>query len=141
MKTYGKNRGRAMPLPMGAALGALYGFLWTLIGSGILSWMFHKEWVEMESVGYGSMVILLTASILAGLTGYRKVKRRRLLTCISSGMGYLLMLLALTALFFGGQYSGVGVTALLILGGSAAAVFIGMESERGNRKGRKIHVK
>lgn len=140
MKTYGKNRGRAIPLPMGAALGALYGFIWTWMAAAFLSWMIHKEWIEMESVGYGSMIILLTASMLAGLTGYRKVKSRRFLSCLSGGVVYLILLLAMTALFFGGQYSGTGVTALLVLGGSAASVFISMESERGSRKGRKIRV-
>lgn len=136
MKAYGN--GRAMPLPMGAALGAMCGLAWTFLSSAFLGWMIRKQWLEMDSVGYGSMIILLTASMLAAGISYRKVKIRRLLSCVSGGIGYFLLLLAMTALFFGGQYSGFGVTCLLILGGSLAAVFLGMESERGIRKGRKI---
>lgn len=134
------RNGRTMPLAMGAAVGALYGFLWTMAASALLSWAVHRQWLEMEFIGYGSMVILLTASVLAALIGYRKVKCRRVLVCISSGAGYMLMLLAMTALFFGGQYSGVEVTACLVFGGSLAAVFIGMESEKGSRKRHKIKV-
>lgn len=140
MKSFGKHSGRAVPLPVGAGMGALYGFLWTLAGAGILGWMIHKMWIPIESVGYGITVILLTASILAASISYRKVKIRRFLSCISSGIGYFLLLLAMTALFFGGQYSGFGVTALLVLGGSLAAVFLGMEREGGSRRGRKIRV-
>ena len=36
--------------------------------------------------------------------------------CLAAGGGYYLCLLAITALFFGGQYQGVGVTALMVLG-------------------------
>jgi len=135
MKAYGN--GRAVPLPVGAALGGLYGFMWTFLASAILSWMIRKQWLDMESVGYGSMFILLTASMLSATISYRKVKIRRFLSCISGGIGYLLLLLGMTALFFGGQYVGFGVTCLLILGGSVAAVFLGMELEKGSRKGRK----
>lgn len=131
--------GRAMTLPGGAALGALYAFVWTLVSSGILAWLVHSQRIPETAIGYGSMVILLTASVLGAWIAYKKVKRQRAAVSAAAGGMYFIMLLALTALFFGGQYTGVGVTALLILGGSAAAALLGMGKGRSsNPKIRKI---
>lgn len=136
-----KPNGRAMTLPAGSALGAAFALLWTLISSGFLAWLIHNERLPEEAIGYGSMVILLSASILGALVAYGKVKKQRMLTSACSGGIYLLMLLAITALFFGGKYSGMGVTALLILGGSGTAALLGMRQGKSRMKrGRKIRI-
>lgn len=135
------RKNRTYTLPLGAILGGGYAFGWTLLSAGILAWLIRDGYLREEAVGYGSMGILLIGSILGAAVGYRKVQRRRMLTCICSGGAYLMMLLAITALFFGGQYTGMGVTALLILGGSATAAFLGMEKgRRRSSGGRKIRV-
>ena len=133
------HKGRAMTIPGGALLGAVYALLWTLIASGLLGWLIQTEQLAEKSVGYGSMVILLTASMLGAGMAYRKVKHQRAIVCLTSGGIYLMLLLAVTALFFGGQYSGFGVTVFLIMGGSAATIFLGMERKRG--RGRKIKIR
>jgi hypothetical protein len=53
----------------------------------------------------------------------------------------MLMLVALTALFFGGQYTGIWVTMLLILGGSGTTALLGMgKGNRHVRSERKIRL-
>lgn len=132
------HKGRAMTIPGGALLGAVYALLWTLMASGLLGWLIQTEQLAEKSVGYGSMVILLSASMLGAGMAYRKVKHQRAIVCLSSGGIYLMLLLAVTALFFGGQYSGFGVTVFLIMGGSAATIFLGMERKRGRERKIKI---
>ena len=136
MKSGTRNTGHAVSLPAGAVIGASAALLWTLTASGILAWLILKGKLQQETVGYGSMVILLLGSILGGLIAKKKVKRQLLLTTFSAGAVYLMMLLAITALFFGGQYSGFGVTALLVLGGSgtAALMGIGKRSSTGSKR-------
>ena len=137
----GYGNGRAMSIPGGVVLGGIWGLIWTLIGSGLLGWLIHTEKLAEHTTGYGSMMILLSASILGSLISYRKTKRQRILVCLGAGGVYLLMLIGMTALFFGGQYTGFSVTALLIMGGSLASVFLTMEHEnRKGRKGRKIRI-
>ena len=138
MKRNGIAKGRAMSIPGGARLGAVYSILWTLTASSLLSWLIHTQKLEEQAIGYGSMVILLSASIVGAVISYRKVKRLRVAACFSAGGIYYLILLGITAIFFGGQYTGMGVTALLVLGGSATAIFMSMEHSRG--KGRKIRI-
>ena len=141
MKQNSLQKGRAASIPAGALFGAMCAMIWTLLASGILSWLVHTEKMAEQNIGYGSMVILLTASVLGATISFAKVKRQRAVACLSAGGIYLLILLAINALFFGGQYTDVGVTATLVIGGSGVAIFLGME--RGKRKrgvGRKIRI-
>ena len=49
-----------------------------------------------------------------------------------SGLVYFVTLLAITALFFGGQYEAVGVTGLLVFGASTA---VGLLKTQGGKLG------
>ena len=131
----GKATGRALSMPAGLAVGGLTSLGITLAGSTILAWLIHREMMEMEAVGYGILVMLLAASFLGAMTAWRKIQRRRMLVCAASGAVYLGILLAIPALFFGGQYGGVWVTALLITAGSIGAGLLGLQQGRG--AGRK----
>lgn len=138
----GKATGRTMSMPGGLAMGGMTSLLITLVGTAALAWLIHRQRMEMENVGYGIMALLLAASFLGAVTAYRKIRRRRMLVCAASGAVYLGLLLCIPALFFGGQYSGVGVTALLVLAGSACAGLLGLGQGRGaGRKKIKLPVR
>ena len=92
--------------------------------------------LKQENIGYGVMLLLLTASYAGAALASAKVKRRKGLVCLLTGVGYFALLLAVTALFFGGQYSAVGVTALLILAGSGCAALTPALGGKRGRKGR-----
>ena len=129
------NNGRAMTLPGGVAYGALISFTWTLLAAGFLAWMIHKEMVAETTIGYGSMVILLSGATLGSYAGWKKVMCKRLLASMGVGLLYMVLLLGVTAFFFGGQYQGMAVTGLLILGGSLLSVMIGPGHKR-SKQGR-----
>lgn len=129
-----KTTGTTMSMPGGLAMGGLISLGITLAGSAILAWLVDEEMMAMESIGYGIMVMLLGASFLGAVTAYGKIRRRRLLVCAASGLVYIGILLSITALFFGGQYSGVAVTVLLVLAGSVAAGMLGLGQGRGGRR-------
>lgn len=134
-----KPTGRASSMGVGLAMGGLCGLAITLLGSGIIAKLIDANVFSESSIGYGIMVILLLAAFLGSLLAYGKIGRQRLLVCMTTGLIQFLLLLSMTALFFGGQYSGVGVTALLILCGSALAAFLGLRENRGG-KTRKIRI-
>jgi hypothetical protein len=52
---------------------------------------------------------------------------------ISGGI-YYLMLLAMTILFFGGHFRGMGVTALMVACGSILAILGGFSKGRGGKR-------
>ena len=121
-----KPTGMATTIPAGILIGSGAAMFWTIGASVILAKLIETEVFPENAVGYGSMVILLTASALAAVTAWRKIKRQRAMVCLVSGGVYFLMLAAMTALFFGGQFQAVGVTAGLVLAGSGSVVLMGL---------------
>lgn len=132
-----KINGRAMSMPGGVLLGGFVSLVCTIAGAALTALLIDREILGEEMMGYGCMLILMGASLLGSLFAWRKVKHQRMVVCLMTGLIYLLMLLALTALFFGGQYEAVGVTALMILSGSGTAVLMGMSPGKGKGPARR----
>ena len=128
-----KITGRATSLPAGLAIGAVCSLAATLILTAILAKLVEAETLPAEKVGYGIMV-LLVSSFAGAMISFGRIKRQRMLVCIVSGVIYFAMLMSMTALFFGGQYSAVGTTALLVLAGSGAAALLGLRQGRGAKR-------
>ena len=130
-----KPTGRAMSMPGGLAVGFAVSMSVTLLLALLLTKLILDETMAMEHVGYGTMLLLLIASFLGAAVAQRKIKHRRMLVCLESGAVYFFGLLAVTALFFGGQYTAVGVSGLLILAGcgSAGLITAGKGSARKKR--------
>ena len=134
-----KPTGKVMSIPGGLAVGALFSIGATLLLTAVLAKLVEGETVQQENIGYGVMVILTVSAFTGALVSFGRIKRQRLLVCGLSGLLYFVILMSMTALFFGGQYSSVGVTALLILLGSAVAALLGLKQGGGGRR-KKIKV-
>lgn len=134
-----KPTGRTMSMPGGLALGGLCSLVVTLACAAVLAWLVSAEKVPEQGIGYGVMVFLILASFLGSMVSWTRIRRQRLVVCLLSGVVYLGILLGITALFFGGQYSAVGVTALLILCGNGLAVLTGLgKGSTGKRQKLKL---
>lgn len=114
----------------------------TLVLSGLLTWMIHNELLAMSNIGYGSFIILFLSGLCGALAAGAKIKRMKLQVHLLSGGIYYLMLLCIHALFFGGEYHGMGVTAIIVFLSGAAATAITMGQGRKRvRKGRNKHIR
>ena len=124
--------------PKGVGIGIIVSIIVTLLGAAIGAWLLASEKIGEGSCGYICVCTLLLSGILGSWIAASVVGEKRLLTCILAGTGYLLSLLAITALFFGGVYSGAGEGALLILGASISAALLGLkQNKKPNRRHRK----
>ncbi len=133
-----KMTGRASSLPAGLAIGALISMIITIIVAAIGAHLMISEMVSHEQIGYCSIAALLSGTILGAMVSSRMVKRRRLIVCLLSGLTYSLILLSITALFFGGQYEGVIVTFVTIcIGSVAAALLVSRETMQKSKMKRK----
>lgn len=141
MPTESKMTGRAVSIPKGLAVGAVISMLATIIIAALGAHLIASEILPQEQIGYCSLTALITGSILGAIAASGKVKRRRLMVCLLNGLVYYMILLAITALFFGGQYQGMGVTLITICLGSLAAALITSrdKKERSKRGRKKIH--
>ncbi len=132
-----KPTGRASSIPAGLAFGALISITVTILMALILAKLVQTEVLLQEQIGYGVMVLLLASSFLGAATAQGKVKHRRLMICMLSALIYFFILMSITALFFGGQYSAVGVTAGVILAGAGTAALLCTGQGKGRRQKRK----
>ena len=109
----------------------------TCILSFLVAWLVESDVIRQDRIGYGSMGILLLAALMGTTVAKGKVKVRLAAVALATGLCYFLCLLALTALVFGGQYTGLGVTGLMIFGASGAAALVGIRGGRGGKRYRR----
>lgn len=134
-----KVTGTAVSIPVGLALGTGVSLGITAVLSAVTAWLILRGTFPEESVGYCAMVILLLSAAAGAATAIRKIKRRRLQMGLAAGAIYYACLLAVTALFFGAQYRGAGVTGLMIFCGCALVILLapGGQNRAGCRKRKK----
>lgn len=140
MKINKRSTGKAKSMPAGLALGATGSVGITLVMSAVGAKLMDAGALKEGTIGYIAMVILLAAAMIGAFISAGCIKRQRLLVCGLSGLVYYVILLSMTALFFGGQYQGMGVTALMVLCGSGLAALTEARQGRGvqQRGKRKI---
>lgn len=129
--------GRSSGVSVGILIGVLVCVGVTLIATVILAWLITAEKMGESAVGYGAMVVLLLSAILGSWTASAKIGRLRTQVCLITGGIYYLVLLSITALFFGGQYQGMGVAAILVIAGSGVTALLGIRE----KKSRKNKIK
>lgn len=128
-----KVTGTATTIPKGLILAALVSLGITAALSALTAWLILSRTLPESGVGYCAMGILLLSSAAGAVTAINCIKRLRFQMGVASGAIYFICLLIITALFFGGIYDGVGVTALMILCGSGLVILLGNSGQ--NRAG------
>ena len=116
----------AKPIPVGIGLGLALAWFISIIGVGVTALLIHSEAIPENGMGYGIVITLIVACIIGALFSVSKIQRLRLQMAMLFGVVYYLSLLGTNALFFGGQYSGMGVTALVVFGACSAVAFMGL---------------
>lgn len=132
-----KSGGKATSMPVGIIWGGLTCMILTLLQSAFVAWLVITQKIDQNQIGYGIMIVLVLSACFGAKVSFWKIKRQRLLVSAVSGLVYFGLLMSVTALFFGGQYSGVGETALMILCGAGLAFLLKRGPQKGHNK-RKI---
>lgn len=130
-----KITGRSPSLGKSVASGVLLGAAWTLTCAAILAKLIDSGVMPMDKVGYGSMAAVLSAVFVGASLAGRKAGHMVIQAAAISGAAYFLCLLLVNALFFGGSYSGMAVTFVLIALATGAAVLAAGKGR--GRRGRK----
>lgn len=126
-----KVTGKALSLPRGLLLGNGVSVAFTLLLSAVLAKLVSTERMQWEQIGYGIMALLFISSVTGTIVAVNTIKRQLLIVCASAGALYWISLLAITALFFGGQYHGVLATGATILAGCGTVCLLGLRRKAG----------
>ena len=132
-----KAAGTASSVPGGLAAGAVVSMGITLLASALTAWLILGGRMPVEAVGYCAMIILLLSSAAGAAVAIGRIRRCRFQICMAAGIVYYVCLLSITALFFGGIYDGMGVTALMVLCGSGVVILAGSR-DSGRRRSRRV---
>lgn len=128
-----KPTGMAVSIPVGMVWGTMAAVAVTLAGAGLTAKLIDSQMLDWNSSGYAVLLILVLSAWAGAMVAAGRIKRQRMMVCLLSGVMYFGVLMLTTALFFGGRYSGVGETGLLILCGSMLGVFTGYKGKTGRK--------
>ncbi len=137
-----KRMGKATSsIPLGLGCSVLVSMTVTLLAAVVMTFLIAGEYMQEAAMPTGAAIAMLLASIAGSLTVIIKIGQKTLWMCLASGAIYYLCLLAMTAMFFGGQYAQMGVSGVAVLIGSAVVILLSLRGSRGrNRRRIKYHV-
>ncbi len=130
-----KHKTKASNIPMALAVSTAVSMSITLLAAASMTFLIAGETLQLESSDVAVLGILLLASLAGSWVAIKGAGEKPWLLGLLSGGLYYLLLLCCTALFFDGQYQGLGATALAVLGGSLGAVLFTMR--KGSGKGKR----
>ena len=133
--TEAQEQNIATSIPVGISWGLTLGCSIILLGSITIAKLLDTQVIQWNQAGYWIMFMLLTASFSGAQITAGKIKRKYLQISFVFGFVLWVILLGLTAIFFGGQYSGAAVTAGLIITGSICAGLL--HQTRNNKTSKK----
>ena len=117
-----KITGRAPALWKTVAAGLILGAAWTLSCAIVIAELVNREMLALEDVGYGSMAAILSAVFAGASLAGKRAGHMVVPAAVCAGAAYFLCLLLVNVLFFGGCYTGVGVTLILVILATGTAV-------------------
>lgn len=117
-----QNTGKSIPFAIGVGTGI--SLVVMMLGILITALLLMNETIKESAIGYGVMIITIVSAIAGCATTVTLARNRILVLSICTAFVFALLLLAITALFFGGQYNGVWVTMLMIIGSSVAVALV-----------------
>ena len=135
MITGNKVSGTAVSIPVGIALGVMLSLAVTCAMTVAASWLVLDGKIDEKLLGYLVIGILVTASAAGALLAALRIKRRWVMICLVTATVFYLLLLAVTAVLFGGNYQGIGVSGLWILVGALTSGALGL-LKKGTKKKR-----
>lgn len=131
-----KANGTAPSILRAAVFGTGTSCICAILWAALLAKLLDGEVIEMETVGYWAMAAHVTAVLAGGLFAAGRAGHRRVWAVGITGAGYYICLLLVNALFFGGQFTGLGVTFLLVAAAVGAGTLTAGKGSTGTRHRR-----
>lgn len=122
---------RQISLPAGVGIGIGIGIVVSILGAMAAAWMIGSERIGEKSIQPAAYIIMGLSAGLGCWTAVLAVGSKRMQVSLLTGLGYYLSMLAITALFFEGEFEGMMIPTVIVGAGSLA---IGLLSARTKKK-------
>jgi len=125
-----KSTGKAKSIPGGLAMSGLISMVITFVLCAAIAGFLEAEKITWTHAGYWIMGMLYLSSFVGSKFAVMFIKRQKLTIIIMTSILYWGLLLCLTALFFGGDFSAIWETAGIIAAGAGSAALISFPSRK-----------
>lgn len=129
-----KMSGQGVTIPAGIAIGVITSVAVMLMGALLISFLVMNETVPINGIGLGAMCVLVLAAAAGAWLATVLTRQKKLLVSGLTALIFYLVLLSITAVFFGGMFAGMCIVALMILLGAGATVLFGLRKKSGKSK-------
>ena len=129
-----KMSGKGVSLPAGIVIGVVAGVSLAILGALLLAYLVVSESIDIGGTGVGAMLIVALASAFGAWITSALVKQKKLLVSGLTALGFFLILLSITAVFFDGVFSEVGKIGLMILLGAALPLLFTLRKKSNKNK-------
>lgn len=126
MKSVNISKAVKAATPMGVGIGVMVALLLSLGGCAVVAYLISNGYISQSAMKIYAAIILMLSAFIGALIAYGRVKKQRLQISVITAAVYYLCLLAITALFFGGQFAGAGTGAIVVILGCCAAALLGI---------------
>ena len=120
----------------GIHIGTGAALMLTLAGCAVAAWGIHAQRIPENGLDAAAAVIAAGSAAVGTAVGCGITGQKRVPMCGITAAAYFLCLLSVTALFFGGEYGGIGGMALAAFGGGAVPILLGILPKK--RKGIRV---
>ena len=126
MKKTGKVNGQVNKLPAVISLGAAINLIFMFSGTAIGAYLIMNEKIDEDGIGTIATIIQFISAACGTAAVLKLCKNKRLMICMLSGVVYFLSQIAITGMFFDGQYSNLGSGILAVMCGCATVAVVGL---------------
>ena len=135
-----RMKGKTLSLPVGIGIGIAVSMALTVGGAMLLAVLINGEQMGFASLSTAISLIHLIASFAGTYLATALTQQKKLITASATAAGYLIVLLGMTALLFGGQYEGVWLSLLMVLLGAGCVILLDLRGSKSPARKHKIPV-
>ena len=134
-----KQNNMLIDLLISAVFGAGTAMIISLVICSLGASLIAAERVGENHGAIISVIALIVSSAIGAGVAFGKSGHHRLVSCLTSGAVYYIMLLGCNALLLDGLYQSMGITALAVLGGSGSSSLLGLRNNQHKSRCKKYH--
>ena len=113
-----------LSIPASITIGTVICGILSVIGLFVITYLISIEKIQTDSIGHATMVVIVVSVLAGSFSAASLAKCNLLIVTLSTGATLIFLLLAVTAIFFDGQFAGMPVTSVLVLGCCLASALV-----------------
>ena len=133
-----KMKSTQASMPVAIGIGIVAALILSTAMAALMAFLMSSEKLQVSSIPVCTAITHLLSAFLGTWVACLTAKEKHLITSGITVLGYILLLLASTAILLEGQYSGIGMGILMAVLGGGAAVLTGLRRGKGRSRKHKI---